>query len=73
MPNTTYYIFVYPDSRFANMYAIFTIGGITVTTSGSYGITPIYATNANIGENSTITLSPYSSEFEHNVSYKITG
>ena len=74
LPNKTYYLYVYPDSGFSGMYAIFGIGALSnLTVDGAYGVSPIVATNANINSPSTITISPYSSSFTHTLQYKIAG
>lgn len=73
LPNTTYYLFVYPDNNFTNHYAIFRIGDISLTVSGVFGISSVVATNANIGSTSTITINRNSSTFTHTLQYKVSG
>lgn len=73
MPNTTYYLFVFPNSSYSNQYAIWNIGDVVITTSGAYGASSITATNANIGSVSTITITRNSSSFTHTLQYKIDG
>ena len=74
LPNKTYYLFVYPNNSFKNMYAIFGIGGLSfLTVDGAYGVSSVVATNANIGNASTISISRYSDTFTHTLQYKIAG
>lgn len=73
LPNTTYYLFVFPDTYHQDYYAIFSMGTITLVVDGAYGTSSITATSANIGSTSTLTISRYSSSFTHTLQYKIAG
>lgn len=73
LPNTTYYLFVFPDNGFRSMYAIFNIGSVVITASGAYGVSSLLATNANIGSTSALTINRYSNSFTHTIQYKISG
>lgn len=56
LPNTTYYLWVFPNANFAS-YVRFGIGNCTITTSGTYGTaSTISANNGTFGSNIPVTL-----------------
>ncbi len=71
MPNTTYYLWIYPST---SSYNLWDIGGITVTLSGSYGspASPS-ATEGSFGEDLVITLSGGSAGARYTVSTSCAG
>lgn len=71
MPNTTYYLWIYPST---SSYNLWEIGGITVTLSGSYG-SPASPSAAEgyFGEDVVITLSGGSAGARYTVSTSCAG
>ena len=56
LPNTTYYLWVFPNANFAS-YVRFGIGNCTITTSGTYGtVSTISANNGTFGSGIPVTL-----------------
>lgn len=75
LPNTTYYLFIFPDSR--NLYCNWYIEGLTgnaVTLSGRYAqATTVTAQDGQFGEPVEITLNRQTSSYTHTLTATVDG